>query len=114
MVRILKSMPMVVMNEGVKLSSLNRSRQHDLPTPESPIRRSLICRGSCVREEKLEVVDVVRESHSCGFGLPWRGQSVGESDSGWRYKGRRRQWEGKSESDGISADGEFTGQDSRG
>jgi hypothetical protein len=39
---------------------------------------------------------------------------VGESDSGWRYKGRRRQWEGKSESDGISADGEFTGQDSRG
>lgn len=43
MVRILKSMPMVVMKEGVKESSLKRSRQHDLPTPESPIRRSLIC-----------------------------------------------------------------------
>ena len=42
MVRILKSMPMVVMKEGVKESSLKRSRQQDLPTPESPIRRSLI------------------------------------------------------------------------
>lgn len=42
MVRILKSMPMVVMKEGVKESSLNRSRQHDFPTPESPMRRSLI------------------------------------------------------------------------
>ena len=41
-VRILKSMPMVVMKEGVKESSLKRSRQHDLPTPESPIRSSLI------------------------------------------------------------------------
>jgi hypothetical protein len=33
---------MVVMKEGVKESSLKRSRQHDLPTPESPIRSSLI------------------------------------------------------------------------
>jgi hypothetical protein len=45
MVRILKSMPMVVMKEGVKESSLKRSRQHDLPTPESPMRSSLICGG---------------------------------------------------------------------
>ena len=36
-------MPIVVMKEGVKESSLKRSRQHDLPTPESPIRSSLIC-----------------------------------------------------------------------
>jgi hypothetical protein len=42
MVRILKSMPMVVMNDGVNESSLKRSRQHDFPTPESPMRRSLI------------------------------------------------------------------------
>lgn len=35
-------MPMVVIKEGVKESSLNRSRQHDLPTPESPINNSLI------------------------------------------------------------------------
>lgn len=41
-VRILKSIPIVVMNDGVKESSLNRSRQHDLPTPESPINNSLI------------------------------------------------------------------------
>lgn len=41
--RILKSMPIVVMKEGVKESSLKRRRQHDFPTPESPIRRSLIC-----------------------------------------------------------------------
>lgn len=45
--RILKSMPIVVMKEGVKLSSLKRRRQHDLPTPESPIRRSFICRWRC-------------------------------------------------------------------
>ena len=43
MVLILKSMPMVVMKEGVNESSLKRRRQHDFPTPESPIRRSLIC-----------------------------------------------------------------------
>ncbi len=43
MVLILKSMPMVVMKDGVNESSLKRSRQQDLPTPESPIRRSLIC-----------------------------------------------------------------------
>ena len=42
MVRILKSMPMVVMKDGVNESSLKRSRQHDLPTPESPMRSSLI------------------------------------------------------------------------
>ena len=36
-------MPMVVMKDGVNESSLKRSRQQDLPTPESPIRRSLIC-----------------------------------------------------------------------
>lgn len=41
-VRILKSMPMVVMKEGVKESSLKRRRQQDLPTPESPMRSSLI------------------------------------------------------------------------
>lgn len=33
---------MVVMKLGVKLSSLNRNRQQDLPTPESPINRSFI------------------------------------------------------------------------
>jgi hypothetical protein len=49
MVRILKSMPMVVMKDGVKESSLKRSRQHDLPTPESPIRRSLICQTVSLR-----------------------------------------------------------------
>ena len=38
-------MPIVVMKEGVKESSLKRRRQHDFPTPESPIRRSLICVG---------------------------------------------------------------------
>ena len=32
-VRILKSIPMVVMKEGVHASSQNRSSKHDLPTP---------------------------------------------------------------------------------
>lgn len=35
-------MPIVVMKEGVNESSLKRSKQHDLPTPLSPMRRSLI------------------------------------------------------------------------
>lgn len=42
MVLILKSIPIVVIKDGVNESSLKRSRQHDLPTPESPIRSSLI------------------------------------------------------------------------
>ena len=45
MVLILKSIPMVVIKDGVNESSLNRNRQQDLPTPESPIKRSLICAG---------------------------------------------------------------------
>lgn len=32
-VRILKSMPIVVINEGVHASSQKRSKRHDLPTP---------------------------------------------------------------------------------
>ena len=36
-------MPMVVMKEGVKESSEKRSKQQDLPTPESPMSSSLIC-----------------------------------------------------------------------
>jgi len=32
-VRILKSMPMVVMNDGVHASSQKRNNRHDLPTP---------------------------------------------------------------------------------
>lgn len=48
-VRILKSMPIVVINEGVNESSLKRSRQQDLPTPESPINRSLICKERQIR-----------------------------------------------------------------
>jgi hypothetical protein len=34
---------MVVIKDGVNESSLNRNRQQDFPTPESPIRSSLIC-----------------------------------------------------------------------
>ena len=49
-VRILKSIPMVVIKDGVKESSLKRSRQHDLPTPESPMRSSLICGPMVSRE----------------------------------------------------------------
>lgn len=46
--RILKSMPIVVMKDGVKESSLKRRRQHDLPTPESPISKSLIYPTECM------------------------------------------------------------------
>ena len=36
MVRILKSMPIVVMKEGVHASSQNLSRRQDFPTPVGP------------------------------------------------------------------------------
>lgn len=54
-VRILKSMPMVVMKEGVKESSLKRSRQQDFPTPESPISRSLICASPLSTESDVRM-----------------------------------------------------------
>ncbi len=36
-----KSTPIVEMYDSVYVSSANRSRRHDLPTPESPISSSL-------------------------------------------------------------------------
>lgn len=81
-VRILKSMPIVVMKEGVKESSLKRRRQQDLPTPESPIRRSLIyvrervwlaCWVLCIEVDwgrwdvDLDLGGDVQGSHSCVF-----------------------------------------------
>ena len=38
MVRILKSIPIVVINEGVQASSQNRRRRQDLPTPVRRVR----------------------------------------------------------------------------
>ncbi len=65
---------MVVMNEGVKESSLNRKRQHDFPTPESPISKSLICGfwsacedGTAVECHMYQEVIIACPSHF-GFG----------------------------------------------
>jgi hypothetical protein len=63
-------MPIVVMKEGVKESSLNRRRQHDFPTPESPISKSLICgiqvsccnTDICSRTAYQEII-ITRPSH---------------------------------------------------
>jgi hypothetical protein len=66
-VRILKSMPMVVMKEGVNESSLNRSRQHDFPTPESPIKSSLICGDGLVVSRHKDAWDGVLGSHNSVF-----------------------------------------------
>lgn len=52
MVRILKSMPMVVMKEGVNESSEKRRRQQDFPTPESPMRTLAAVRKVLEREQK--------------------------------------------------------------
>jgi hypothetical protein len=71
-------MPMVVMNEGVKLSSLNRRRQQDFPTPESPMRRSFICQSKSagvaremLREANQKVI-VASSSHFDGDLAEWR------------------------------------------
>lgn len=51
-------MPIVVMKLGVNWSSQNRRSRQDLPTPESPIRRSLM-RRSYVRVVAMAKVVVV-------------------------------------------------------
>jgi hypothetical protein len=90
MVRILKSMPMVVMNEGVKLSSLKRSRQQDLPTPESPMRSSLICGGALVEGSSSGAGRAGRSAREClresrnSLSLPSLWRAVGGLiDRGW-------------------------------
>ena len=47
-------MPIVVMKEGVKESSLNRSKQHDFPTPESPMRSNFICEHNGQLDGEME------------------------------------------------------------
>lgn len=94
MVRILKSMPMVVMNDGVKESSLKRSRQQDLPTPESPMRRSLICArsvsggiwGWAECEEAYQEVIVAGSGHRCGGGWWWWWEGGGGGQRGSRRR----------------------------
>lgn len=80
-------MPMVVMKEGVNESSLNRSRQHDLPTPESPIRRSLIYMiGGAVSTRWASL-----QSFSGGRGIEEHGHDeVGET--GYRIVNRSGEW----------------------
>lgn len=68
-VRILKSMPMVVIKDGVNESSLKRSRQHDLPTPESPIRRSLIWKMSQYRPLSVVQLQRSRKAHELARGM---------------------------------------------
>ena len=78
-------MPMVVMKEGVNESSLNRSKQHDLPTPESPIKSSLIY-GVEVSLRFLLVIESagrdVPENRSCASLPSWRRSRMCEED--WR------------------------------
>jgi hypothetical protein len=64
-------MPMVVMNDGVNESSLKRSKQHDLPTPESPMRSSLICQIVSARDGEQSA------RRSSGTTVSW-GQDAGE------------------------------------
>lgn len=68
MVRILKSIPMVVMKLGVHASSQNRRRRHDLPTPESPMRS--IC-GNGAAEVPEGAGRGVRGVSTCGRAYPY-------------------------------------------
>lgn len=88
MVLILKSMPMVVMKEGVNESSLKRSRQHDLPTPESPISRSLICtRRGIVSGLHRSIADERETGEDDGRRRP------GKPGSGWLFHVRKHEEE---------------------
>lgn len=60
MVRILKSIPMVVMKLGVQASSQNRRRRHDLPTPEDLVdskvaRKEVMLKGGGKESRKVVV-----------------------------------------------------------
>lgn len=77
MVLILKSMPMVVMNDGVKESSLKRNRQQDLPTPESPMSSSLICPGGGGVVSLRWFSSGVACDGACGWSSPARSRSLG-------------------------------------
>jgi hypothetical protein len=89
-------MPIVVMNEGVKESSLNRKRQHDFPTPESPISNSLICGfwsacedGTAAEGHMYQEVIIARPSH-LGFGrveIGKQGSLLTAVDSAVRWRG---------------------------
>ena len=84
-------MPIVVIKEGVKESSLKRRRQHDLPTPESPISSSLICGflvSLCVLVEnmrwggKYQEIVIACPSH-LGFGSRTCGEEENVSEMGF-------------------------------
>ena len=51
---------MVVMKDGVNESSLKRRRQHDFPTPESPMRRSFIWFDCKLFVEEMGFEDGIR------------------------------------------------------
>jgi hypothetical protein len=74
-------MPMVVMKEGVKESSLKRRRQHDFPTPESPISSSLICVSCQCLWRLIECDWDVPGNHNCASQPSWiRSRTHGEKE----------------------------------
>jgi hypothetical protein len=60
-------MPMVVMNDGVHESSQKRRSRHDLPTPDTSVRVTIIRRERLLTrvadEEELDEEVVVRTGH---------------------------------------------------
>ena len=62
-VRILKSMPIVVMKDGVNWSSLNRRRRHDLPTPKHTA--ASVCEPKSHRPDPGGQCNVKKGGESC-------------------------------------------------
>ena len=71
MVRILKSIPMVVMNEGVHASSQNRRSRHDFPTPGARVSQE---RQACTQIPEAPESPIKR---SCGWVNWGNGESAG-------------------------------------
>src|SRR5687767_9320252 len=91
MVRILKSIPIVVMKDGVKESSLKRRRQHDLPTPESPISRSLIYTAEMKSVHILAICYVIISRRVLRHASVLKRARPYEADA-WEVGGRRGGW----------------------
>lgn len=104
MVLILKSIPIVVMNDGLNLSSTNLNNKQDFPTPESPTNNNFMIMsydldGAALPLIMCAVVCVfARWSEWMGFKLVWHARqpnvgSCGGKIASFKLPARRSRYD---------------------
>lgn len=92
MVLILKSIPIVVMNDGLNLSSTNLNNKQDFPTPESPTNNNFMIMsydldGAALPLIMCAVVCVfARWSEWMGFKLVWHARQPNVGSCGGKNR----------------------------